>query len=225
MNTIRKQRAGQRYRGNVIRALMVSAGMVLMVISDGALGANSVNLTFKYTVVQGTCDVSSSDPKLDLGNVDPTPAFGSGSWVQLGKKAFTVNLNNCTGSADSQTRPVVMVTGETAPGTDSGYNFLFRKSGTAGGTSKGFGVLIVKTDMAEGESGTDIEVKNGTAIYVPKTPGGTTYFGKGEALNGSFAIPLFAAVSCGRKVADMCNPANLLAGTLSASVTFTFQYK
>lgn len=223
MNTIRKQRAGKRYRVNVIRVLTVSAGMALMVMSAGVRAANSVNLTFNYTVVQGTCDVSISSPSMNLGDVDPSPAFGNGSWVQLNATEFTVNLNSCSGSVDPNTRPVVMVAGETVPGSDSGYSYLFRKQGNAGGTSKGFGVLIVKADKAGGDLSSDIEVKNNTAIYVPNTGGG--YYGKGTALNGNFTIPLKAAVSCGRKVSDMCAPANLLAGSLSASVTFTFQYK
>lgn len=118
-------------------------------------------------------------------------------------------------------RPVVTVGGTV---TDSKAPWLFRDAGTGGGTSKGFGFVLKKLSRTGGNYG-DVEVKQGEQLYVPMDPTdpNTAYHGVGDVLTGVHTIPLTAGVACGKTA--WCEASKLAAGTVKATVTFTFAYQ
>ncbi|WP_143354928.1 MULTISPECIES: hypothetical protein [unclassified Erwinia] len=172
-----------------------------------------------WTISTGTCSVDSSAFATNLGGADPSSLIGR-NWQTVLDKPLILKLT-CSSGMTGGGRPVVTVAGAV---TDSAAPWLFRDAGTGGGTSKGFGFVLKKLSEAGGNQ-PDVEVKQGEQLYVPKDPfdPNTMYYGVGEVLNGTYTIPLSAGVACGKTA--WCEASKLAAGTVKASVTFTFAYK
>lgn len=214
---------------SVIRTLWT--GRFLFLVPGGLLmlalpswGADSVNLTLNYTVIQGTCTVdvqTDSGNTLDFGDVvaekkssawSPMTLSGGGAY-----KPFTVRLTACSGSVDASTTPALTVTGETlsSDGTNN-KDYLFVNSSAS--TAKGLGFVIYNSATPDpGHNEVSRVSANNQYSYIP-IPG----YGKGTALNGSVSVPLAAAVTCGKTCTT--TPSPMRAGTLTGAVTFSFVY-
>lgn len=217
--------AAGRRRG--VSALLM-AGLLSAV---GGAQANSIPLTFKYTVLQGTCqvdvqnDAGANASTISLGNVSipatPNAWAGYTDTPGVSAKNFQVLLSNCSGGADASTTPALTVAGGHAVGiTTTDNEFVFLDSG---GTAKGFGFVIY--NAAGGKNGSNEVPDAVTASTNPKRfislP--APYNTAGSFLNNvTVSVPLSVAVSCG-PVAN-CTSGGLKAGTLSANVTFNFVY-
>lgn len=191
-------------------------------LASGSVQANNTT-QFTWSVPTGTCTMDIPTKPVMDNTVDPTSMIRTTSgWPYVSKKSFAINLNNCIGLADSSTvRAGVTVRGSTmADPAGEGRVDMFKNEGTAGGTSTGFAFVVLKS-ARDGGSKSDDKASSGEQLYVPKLGGG--WYKPGENLTGNYSIPLTAAVTCGR--IEWCSGTGLKAGTLNASIIFTFSYK
>lgn len=205
------------------RFLFLVPGGLLMLVST-AYGADSVNLTLNYTVIQGTCTV---DVQTDSGNTldfgDVVAEKKNSEWAPMTLsggatyKPFTVQLTACSGSVDASTTPALTIDGETLSndGTNN-KSYLFVNSSAS--TAKGLGFVIYSSGTPNpGKNEVSTVSTNYTDSYIP-----IPNYGKGTALNGSVSVPLAAAVSCGKTCKT--SSSSMRAGTLTGAVTFSFIY-
>ncbi|EKN5095467.1 fimbrial protein [Yersinia enterocolitica] len=186
--------------------------------------ANSVDLKFNYTVLQGSCDVGvGGDPSgqngaLDFGEIS-TRNFSTSSWQSIGDVMnFYVSLANCSGAGNPSTRPRLTITGATLQTSPSNKIWVFVDTAS---TAVGMGFGIYKNDTTTSSADMIADARAGrtekeTYIDIP-----------GYTKNGSYIrqsvpviVPLQAFVTCG----DTCTPTSLRAGTLTSSITFNFVY-
>ena len=207
-------------RGGWLCLLVVMAGLSV----SAGVRANAITLEFKYTVVQGTCDVNVVDEAgaaqlsaIDMGSIS-VPALNK-AWVYFNNTKFNVQLSNCAGIADSSKTPALTVTGtHDASGVTSSAgdkSYVFRDSG---GSARGFGFALHKNATGlDADTVGDINSGYGTRYFpIPS-------HGKGSALNGGvFLVPISVSVTCGSLCKDAASVK--LAGTLDATVTFNFLY-
>ncbi|MCE1613491.1 fimbrial protein [Enterobacter ludwigii] len=205
----------------VLLALMMELG------SSGARAAgDSVDLTFKYTVLQGTCNVSVGDDgtsgALNFGDIS-TASLPAKNWdpmtlVQGGqaKLPFIVQLRGCSGVAGTP-KPALTLTGKTDAYTANSTNksFMFVDPGS---TAKGVGFAIYKID---GTASTDlvaeitsVEQDSRKYIYLKNAPGGVA---------PDQDVTLNAIVTCG-STCGAADKAKMKTGDLMAQVTFDFVY-
>ncbi|MGF6189002.1 fimbrial protein [Serratia sp. 2723] len=218
---------------NVILAVVLS--LIGGTVSPAVLAdSDTVNLTFNYTVLQGTCDVTvGSDgvngllafPDVSVtGTTLPTnwgPLAGSSS-VQV----FSVRLTKCAGQAAAGKSPGLEINGDTdssAGASADSKMFLFvNNAAPSPGDAKGFGFVITKDNVTPASN-----YKNSLIGDKNKgVPASQRYIaipnkGAGTAVTSDTTVPLKAYITCG----DKCNTvSSLKAGDLRASVTFHFLY-
>lgn len=183
----------------------------LLTLSSGApVLANTETLNFTGTIVAGTCDLT-APATVPLGDADPSSLIG-GHWKYVNLSPFTLTITNCVGVGGANLTPSIQMTGtpSTDPGVEASNKWVFKN----GGTSKGFGVTLYSVSRTP-VAGTD-ELANNDWLDVPN-------YGKGTTLPaGGTTVDLKAAVACGRD--GWCARQYLSAGTLNASLTFTFKY-
>ncbi|MHA0954050.1 fimbrial protein [Enterobacter ludwigii] len=206
----------------VALAVLAIAGVGLTAVNARA-ASDSVQLTFKYTVLQGSCDVSvGSDGvngQLAFGDIS-TANMTAKNWdplVSAAKKPFKVILSNCSGSPLPTTTPVLYLTGatDTETGNSTNKSFMFRESGS---TAKGVGFAIYKNNTSSNASDLVAEVGSGEADarkYINVGSKGAVAVNK--------TIDLNAIVTCG-STCSASDKAKMRAGDLNASVTFNFNY-
>ncbi|CAI1004973.1 putative fimbrial protein StaE [Serratia liquefaciens] len=208
----------------VALAVLAIAGVGLTAVNARA-ASDSVQLTFKYTLLQGTCDVSVGSDGMNgllaFGDIS-TANMTAKNWdplvsVSAAKKPFKVILSNCSGSPLSTTTPVLYLTGNTDTETGNSVNksFMFRESGS---TAKGVGFAIYKNNTSSNASDLVAVVTSGEADarkYIDVGSKGAVAVNK--------TIDLNAIVTCG-STCSASDKANMRAGDLNASVTFNFDY-
>lgn len=95
---------------------------VLLAGSGAAQAASNSQMTITASVVAATCDVSLSNPSLDLGNY-PKSAFTTvATPVTASVKTFTVGLSNCETPAKAGDKASLIVTGQTLAGNPNIFN-------------------------------------------------------------------------------------------------------
>lgn len=200
------------------RVMTLTLGGVLMLAAFLATGMhparaadnNKLTLTFKYTVVQGTCTLN-VPATLDMGNIANAGQAINKDWVFLNKRDLTVTLSDCTGTASPTTRPAIQLLHPPAATTGSAARKQYLAA-PANGTS-GFGVVLAQP----GKTPTD----GGVAGLVPLD---NPYIDIGAlntvAQNGP--VTLKVALACGEK-AD-CAVSKMAAATDTVSIQFAFKY-
>lgn len=184
--------------------------MLAMYSGVQAFAADSGTINFTGTIVAGTCDLT-APPTVSLGDVDPSSLIG-GHWKYVNLQPFTLTITNCVGVGGTNLTPGIQMTGQPSsdPGVEADNKWIFKTAGTA----KGFGVALYAVS-GNPKAGTD-ELPNNDWLKV-------TNYGKGTTLpTGGTQVNLQAAVACGRPA--WCARKNLSAGTIDASLTFTFKY-
>lgn len=215
---------------SVIRTLWT--GRFLFLVPGGLLmlalpswGADSVNLTLNYTVIQGTCTVdvqTASGNTLNFGNVNYAWK-STDDWPQINLQPFSVKLSQCSGSPSASTQPVLTISGATdsLSKNDTNKAFMFVDETTS--QAKGFGFVIFNTSDSPKTSNAvaDINSSKGDTRGYIAIPGK----GKNTAITSDTVVSLSAAVTCGSTCSDngKINPA-MRAGPLTGAVTFSFVY-
>jgi type 1 fimbria pilin len=194
-------------RGLVLVLMSVPAGLVAV---PAQAATASVDVPVTQTVLPANCDLALDNGDMNGGVVD----FGTlrsedlkGAGRVSAAKWFNVTLSNC-GAAGSYT-PTVTVRGTSqgagsnaylfrdAASTSAGLGFIFHFNGKSVTWTSGAGEKNIKPDD-------EITDKSSGAVL---PPGWDTD-----------PIPVAVAVSTGDNTAQM-------AGSLTAAVTFTFEYK
>ncbi|WP_174348551.1 fimbrial protein [Lelliottia aquatilis] len=218
---MKNKRMAQSLRGYGLTFLLVTG----MFFTAGRVqaAADSVQLNFKYTVVQGTCTVGVSPASVVLPDI-PLPAKMptdySGYTADGPKKGFPfdVNLTQCSGASGTK-KPRLRLTGnhDLPAGTTTALDksVLFRDSSSL---SEGVGFVIYQsTTPVVGSSGNFVCDYNApcsnsarNTITIPGVPGNT--------LISDTTVHMSANVSRGNQTGP------LKAGTLTATVYFEFDY-
>lgn len=198
----------------VARVVLMSAALML---SGTALpaGANSLNLDFTYTVVQGTCQIDVSPSSLDFQDVKDLSTAVNANWVVLNQQVLNVTLSACDGAADPATRPAIELQGTRA--SDAGASPSRQNSVFTTDNKSGFGVVFANAPGA-----TSLGAGNLLAYDANK---GGLYFYTGAAnttaANGLYTIR--TGLACGT-TAD-CAASRLSVDSGNATVTFSFTYR
>lgn len=172
------------------------------------LAANTATINFTGTIVAGTCDLTGPG-SVKLGNVNPSTLIDQ-AWYNTNMTKFTLVLSSCTGVGGGNLTPKITMTGNPLPIAPSWKN-VFKSSGT----STGFGVVVF--DQAQDGDNNSGAIANGDSIDIPG-------YGPGKSIPAAGVTrDLWAGVACG--TADACARNLLSAGTLVASLNFTFAYK
>lgn len=197
----------------VCRVALVSAALMLSGITLQAR-ANTLNLDFTYTVVQGTCmiQVSPSTVSFPTFNTELSTLIGN-AWTVVGQQKLTVTLSSCSGAADPTTRPAIELKGELA---NEAWASQERKDSVFSDTTNttGLGVVFAKATGSAAVSSTNRLTYNADGMFIDT---GT----KGEkAAENDYVI--MAGLACG--TAADCAASNLKVAKGSATVTFSFTY-
>ncbi|HHQ6628229.1 fimbrial protein [Serratia fonticola] len=91
-----------------------------------AQAASNAQMTVTATVVAATCDVSVSNPNLDLGSYSKTSFTAVATPAAESIKNFTVGLSNCEAPKTAGDTAYLVVTGQTLGGNPN----IFNNSGT-----------------------------------------------------------------------------------------------
>ena len=200
--------------GSVCRAALVSAALMLSGSTLPA-GANTLNLDFTYTVVQGTCQIDVSPVPVTFGDVtDLSTAIGK-DWVVLNQKTVTVTLSACDGAGDASTQPAIELKGQRA--NDSGASNDRQNSVFTSDNKTGLGVVFANKDSQSTLSKSNLlaydTAKGGMFIY-------TDVAGQ-KATNKAYSIR--TGLSCGTAADCAANKLSVASG--AATVTFSFTYR
>lgn len=216
---MKNKRMAQSLRGYGLTFLLVTG----MFFTAGRVqaAADSVQLNFKYTVVQGTCTVGVSPASVVLPDI-PLPATMAtdySGYTADGKSKsypFDVNLTQCSGASGTK-MPRLRLTGNHAGAiTTTDLSVLFRDSSS---TSQGVGFVIYSSTTpvvgtASGNFVCDYKAPCSTTrlntIPIPAVPGNT--------LVNDTTVHMSANVSRGNQTVP------LKAGALTATVYFEFDY-
>ncbi|STB73303.1 hypothetical protein [Citrobacter koseri] len=222
-------------RGGLCRPRSLPMMLVCLVgmISVTTAGAANV-LGLQANIVQSACSISFTDTGGGTtGNTISIPDVHSDMMVSIagrcddnqciaGETAQVVlKISDC-GVGDDSMIPTVNLMGTQASPDDiqqspPGYlNFAFRDQGAAGGTSKEFFVLVAKT-LSPSLSGPALYKVNDK---IPMNTGGRAV-AFGDSGEGAVSGPIYLTVSCGYG----CQSAQARAGTLNASLQFSFAYR
>ncbi|WP_422527421.1 fimbrial protein [Serratia fonticola] len=98
----------------VVAALLAGSGV--------AQAASNAQMTITANVVAATCDVSLSNPSLDLGNYSKSAFTTVATPVTASVKTFTVGLSNCETPAKAGDKASLIVTGQTLGGNPNIFN-------------------------------------------------------------------------------------------------------
>lgn len=219
---MKMQKHGQMKVSVVALAVLAIAGVGLTAVNARA-ASDSVQLTFQYTVQQGTCDVSVGSDGMNgllaFGDIS-TANITTKTWDPLlstAKQPFKVILSNCSGSPVSTTTPVLYLTGNTDTETGNATNksFMFRESGS---TAKGVGFAVYKNNTSSNAADLVAVVTSGEADARKYINLGT----QGSVATNK-TIDLNAIVTCG-STCSASDKAKMRTGDLNASVTFNFDY-
>lgn len=169
-----------------------NAGSVSLFICVGALPVQADEIVnFRATIVPGTCEIKLDQEFLHLGSVQTSLLL---SGAVAASDTFSLQVQNCSGTAPGSQKPVIQVTGN---GDGSGSKWLFRD---ADSDAQGVGVLLTQ-NMNTVRHDDKLQFQG----IVPPATGA--------------AMEFSAGVSC--IDSGGCNPTT---GKLIARVTFNFLY-
>lgn len=205
--------------GAGLRRGALAAGSILLcgVLSGSASAANdTLNLTFTYTVVEGTCtvDVPATVDFQKVAEKGETRDALDAAWFFIGSREYDINLTNCAGSGTTGSNiPSIIVSGfSAATGSANQKKFLMMPT-TVANPSTGLGVVIGKT-LTAGNTSTLSEIQGGK-MYID--------VGAANAIPApTETIPLQIALACGEK--SDCTSVKLNPGTESMTLVFSFGY-
>ncbi|HFD2064143.1 TPA: fimbrial protein, partial [Serratia marcescens] len=195
------------------RLLRVSLVGVCLAGASAPAQANSIDLTFRYTVVQGTCDVlvdGAASKTLTLSNLtNPANLIGKAwSIIQDGTtKSFTLTLANCSGAANPATRPGIQITSSAYATTGSAERQQKILTGTTNDTGVGV-VLSLTNPPAQGGL-----LKNDDWIDLGAN---------NTAASNGMAKTLYIGLACGD--ATDCAMGKVKPGKVTSGVTATFTF-
>ncbi len=177
---------------------------------------------FSATIAPGgTCAITFNPAgTLTLDSTDASSAIDATSPPILSIKKTTLMLTSCTGWSGGRT-PTLTVSGPTSRDNKVMANrqFLLKSEDDAGGNSKGFGFV-----MGKAETGIiDWDTGGGTGMYSFTYPVDLPLAEPGTTLANNTTKDIYFGLSCGTSAS--CASANVSAGTLNATVEFTFAYK
>lgn len=197
----------------------VAAVGVLIIVGGGApvMAAESASMDISANVTQPSCTLAFSPASpLSLGTVQ-SGEFNQNTTI-LGVKVLTITLANCS-LGKSDVSPTISLDGNhpdvNEVPTGVGRSYVFKDSTDTSLTSRGYFIVAArKSNPAYGAS--DLW-KSGDTIFT-----GTKGGGAGESTS------VWLGVSCGPATASGCPVSTLglaLAGSLKATLKFTFAYK
>lgn len=194
--------------GLLMLAAFLATGMHPARAADAP--TNKLTLTFKYTVVQGTCTLN-VPATLDMGEItDAGQAIGK-NWVFLNKKDLTVTLSDCTGTASPSTRPAILLL--SPPRATTGSAARQKYLAARGNGTSGFGVVLAQQDKVL----TDGKVDSLVPLDNPYIDIGAL---NTVAQNGP--VTLKVALACGD--ATDCVTTNMAPDADTVSIAFAFKY-
>lgn len=115
-----------------------------------AQAASNAQITITANVVTATCDVSLSNPNLDLGSYSKSAFTAVATPITGSVKNFTVGLSNCETPEKAGDKASLIVSGQTLGGNPNIFN------GT--GTNTGIMLSLVDKPTAYITSGQKLEV-------------------------------------------------------------------
>lgn len=203
--------------------LMVLLAIGIVFAAGHVQAADSVTLNFKYTVVQGTCDIAVNNNTNSItvpdmvfpGNMQPDYHGYTSQGLDTGF-SFDVKLTGCKGGAGSK-KPGIRITGNHVLSDQNPSNMdmgvLFRdKDSTA--TGVGFVIYSKQTPPLKNNYVSDV---NGPWITnIDKID--KDNLANGAPLNSDKTITLSTNVSRGNQTSEV------KAGLLKATIIFIFDY-
>lgn len=203
---------------NLISGVVAAVTLIMAGAGAPVMAAESTSMEISANVTQPSCTLTFSPASpFSLGTV-PSTGFDLQTRFQGGKQ-LTITLTNC-GLGSSSTTPSITLDGNHPNPNEitggAGQVYLFKNAGDASLTSRGFFILVAKKNNPAFNP-TDLW-KSGDVIFSGP---------KGESGNGK-STSVWLGVSCGVSTAGGCpvpaaGPA--LAGSLKATLKFTFAYK
>lgn len=196
------------------------------------MSANILQSACTISFIKGTSSTGTSvtsvvipDANADAFTASPGSCSGTACLDDANSTPVTLKLSGCGVAMDSTT-PTVTLTGANAqladvPSSDASRGYMFRDAGAAGGTSKEFAVVVGKisdvtwSSTALYNSNAGLQGGGAENSVITLTGGGKGTSGEGAYSN------LWLTVACGKG----CNSQTARAGTLNASLIFSFAYK
>lgn len=215
--------------------LLIMFSFAGLAVASGAGASDTLNMS--ANIVQSACTISFVAGESSTGTAITTISVPEADSSQLVSTSGECSDNKCIDTTNSQpvtlklsqcgvamegTTPTVTLTGVNAVSADikwtvaSSLPFMFRDTGSAGGTSREYAIVLGKQkNMTWGTT-------TGTGLYNTTTDNVMPLTGAGKGTSGEGASSTFwLAVSCGYG----CQAPDARAGTLNASLTFSFTYK
>ncbi|EEZ9682057.1 type 1 fimbrial protein [Escherichia coli] len=179
---------------------------ILSIIAFKSIAGQNATLDMSAEIIQGTCDISFPEGgTIQMGSIDPSPLIGTNQNTTAIHK-FAIRAA-CTGLLNATGTPGIRVSGKTI---QSSAGKIFRDDSSS---STGFGI-VVAPDKNSGISWGDLKGNGDILGFTGFNPGGT-----GKVNND---IKMSAAVACGS--ASECTSQKLKAGSINASIVFSFNY-
>ncbi|MFZ4170504.1 fimbrial protein [Enterobacter ludwigii] len=186
------------------RTHQLLAGSVMLSLLLMIRGAQAETYNLATTILVGTCTVTASDSAVTLPDVE-RDMLSSGTLQKL--HPLTLSAQNCVGVGGKGTAPVLLVSGTTATAPAGTGAYLFNNGG-ANSTAKGYGIVVsTKNDTTWNTLNL---LKNGDEFPLSDINTNNT---------------LYVAVGCGDAATCSLNDADHTPGSISAGITFTFQYQ
>ena len=198
---------GGRFAGAVMLIMLLTS----MLIYSTSVTANALDLTFKYTVVQGTCELN-VDPSVKFGNASKASEIIGQNWRFINETTFNITLTNCSGVASPSTQPAIKL-----------FNYQMATNGsserktkifTSSDNNTGLGVVLSENAFTDGNNGNLITTVAGTDAFIN--------IGNKNTIAQNSQKKINAALACGS--ASDCSAANLSSGNASVNIQFAFVY-
>ncbi|WP_142757164.1 type 1 fimbrial protein [Citrobacter koseri] len=209
--------------------------LVLMCLAEIASARADDTLNMQANIVQTACTISFVDDgggavagamtlpdAASDGMVSTNNQCGDGKCIFPPTTQVSLRLNDC--GVGGGNVPSVSLTGVTATQADvlgtpsANLKYAFRNSGSGGGTSKEFFVVAAKNSAPQFSSA-GLFVGDGNDL-IPLKVGGVAVK-TGDSGEGAVSDPIYLTVSCGYG----CQSAQARAGSVSASLQFSFTYR
>ncbi|MBC3219660.1 fimbrial protein [Serratia fonticola] len=101
---------------------LAPAALALLACAGAVKAASNAQMTITANVVAATCDVSVSNPTLDLGNYTKSAFTGIATPVASSVKTFTVGLSNCEAPLAAGDTANLVISGQTLGGNPNIFN-------------------------------------------------------------------------------------------------------
>lgn len=207
-----------------LQTLVLTMGSVLLcgLLSDTVSAADSVPLTFTYTVTEGTCNVDVKQLTLPFGTVSDTGETRDAldkSWFFIGVQQLNIELSGCAGSGTTGSNiPVIKVTGFNVATSGSADKKKYMMMPTTTATPPtGLGMVMSQKDkpLTQGSGITNFSAITGSTMLID--------VGAANAVFTSATVKLNVALACG--TAADCTSALLNPGHEKMTLTFAFGYR